>query len=103
LILQPLVENAVTHGLAGRARGGSLRVRARLHDASLELEVEDDGVGLGHSSRRGAGLALDTTRQRLGLRYGAAAALELGPSPKGGTRALLRLPCVVLPSTGSGS
>ena len=105
LILQPLVENAVTHGLAQRARGGTLRVSARAGDGVLELEVRDDGVGLGHSSRRGAGLALDTTRQRLALRFGAAAVLELMPAPSGGTRALLRLPRTpgVLPSTGSGS
>lgn len=105
LILQPLVENAVSHGLAGRARGGALHVRAHAGDGVLELEVRDDGVGLGNSSRRGAGLALDTTRQRLALRFGASAALELTPVPNGGTRALLRLPRTpgVLPSAGSGS
>jgi hypothetical protein len=92
LILQPLVENAIRHGLAGRARGGRLRVRARDAGDALELEVEDDGVGLGNSSQRGAGLALDATRQRLALRYGAAASLELAPAAGGGTRALLRLP-----------
>jgi hypothetical protein len=105
LILQPLVENAVTHGLAERARGGALQVSARAGDGVLELEVLDDGVGLGHSSRRGAGLALDTTRQRLALRFGAAASLELGSVSSGGTRALLRLPLTarVLSSTASGS
>lgn len=92
LILQPLVENAIRHGLAGRARGGALRVRVRRAGAALELEVADDGVGLGRSSQRGAGLALDTTRQRLELRYGGAASLALEPAPGGGTRALLRLP-----------
>jgi hypothetical protein len=105
LILQPLVENAVSHGLAGRARGGTLQVRASASDGVLELEVRDDGVGLGNSSRRGAGLALDTTRQRLALRFGASAALELTPVPSGGTRALLRLPRApgVPPSRGSRS
>lgn len=97
LSLQPLVENAVSHGLAGRARGGALRVRARASGSALELEVEDDGIGLGNSTRRGAGLALHTTRQRLELRYGTAAALELTPAPSGGTRALLRLPLLPLP------
>lgn len=92
LILQPLVENAVTHGLAGRVRGGALSVRARVAGGLLELEVEDDGVGLGGSSRRGTGLALETVRERLRLRFGEVAALELGPAPGGGTRALLRLP-----------
>ncbi|HTV18866.1 MAG TPA: histidine kinase [Polyangiaceae bacterium] len=103
LILQPLVENAVRHGLSGRARGGALRVRAREADGSLELEVEDDGVGLGNSTQRGAGLALDTTRQRLQLRYGAAATLELSALPSGGTRARVRLPRAVLTSPNSGS
>jgi len=101
LILQPLVENAVRHGLAGRARGGKLRVRARDVGDALELEVEDDGVGLGNSSQRGAGLALDTTRQRLALRYGAAASLELGPVAGGGTRALVRLPRLAARESGA--
>jgi signal transduction histidine kinase len=92
LILQPLVENAVTHGLSDRKRGGSLRIEVRSTRGELELEVIDDGVGLGNSSRRGSGLGVETTRQRLRLRYGNAAALELTKVASGGTRALLRLP-----------
>jgi LytS/YehU family sensor histidine kinase len=92
LSVQPLVENAIAHGLAGRARGGTLVVRAQRSGGSLSIEVEDDGVGLGASSRRGAGLALQTLRQRLRLRYAERAALELEPAPGQGTLARLRLP-----------
>jgi LytS/YehU family sensor histidine kinase len=92
LIVQPLVENALAHGLAGRARGGKLVVRAQRSGDSLSIEVEDDGVGLGASGRRGAGLAIETLRQRLRLRYGDRAAFELGPAPGEGTLARVRLP-----------
>jgi signal transduction histidine kinase len=95
LIVQPLVENAIGHGLAGRVRGGTLVVRAQVGGGSLlSIEVEDDGVGLGASSRRGAGLALQTLRQRLRLRYAERAALDLVPAPGAGTLARLRLPLV---------
>jgi two-component sensor histidine kinase len=94
LILQPLVENAVTHGLSDRKQGGSLRIEVRRAQGTLELEVVDDGVGLGNSTRRGSGLGVENTRQRLRLRYGQAAALELSSVAGGGTRALVRLPLV---------
>jgi len=94
LIVQPLVENAIGHGLAGRARGGRLVLRVQSSGGSLSIEVEDDGVGLGASSRRGAGLALETLRQRLRLRHAERAALELVAAPGGGTLARLRLPLV---------
>lgn len=94
LIVQPLVENAIGHGLAGRARGGRLVVRAQSSGGWLSIEVEDDGIGLGASTRRGAGLAIQTLRQRLRLRYAERAALELVPAPGAGTLARLRLPLV---------
>jgi LytS/YehU family sensor histidine kinase len=98
LVLQPLVENAVTHGLSERARGGSVIIRAESSGGELTLSVMDDGVGLGRSSRAGSGLGIETTRQRLRLCYGEAASLELSPVRPGGTLARLRLP---LPKTAS--
>lgn len=92
LVLQPLVENAVTHGLSGRAEGGSVVIRAESSRAELTLSVEDDGVGLGGSSREGSGLGVETTRRRLKLCYGEGASLELSSPPAGGTLALMRLP-----------
>jgi signal transduction histidine kinase len=106
LVLQPLVENAVTHGLSDRANGGSVWLRARATERDLELEVADDGVGYGGSSRKGSGLGIESIRKRLKLCYGDRASLELsspaasspavsGPAvsgPESGARAVIRLP-----------
>jgi signal transduction histidine kinase len=91
LVLQPLVENAVTHGLSDRANGGSMWLRARATDADVELEVVDDGVGFGGSSRKGAGLGIESIRKRLELCYAGQASLELS-SPGVGARVMIRLP-----------
>lgn len=91
-LLQPLVENAVRHGLAPRARGGRLRIAARLAQGRLELLVEDDGVG--PSSRRPGrgGLGLANTRDRLAKRFHGAATFEAGPGPLEGFRVAMTLP-----------
>jgi two-component system LytT family sensor kinase len=68
LILQPLVENAIRHGITRRIAAGTVRVRAWEHGGRLELAVEDDGVGLGEAVREGIGLSI--TRARLGQLYG---------------------------------
>jgi sensor histidine kinase YesM len=94
LILQPLVENAVRHGIAPRSEGGRIMVRARRVASGLELEVEDDGPGLSATlpgrSREGLGLA--NTRARLAALYGPGHRLELGAGEHGGLRAQVRLP-----------
>jgi LytS/YehU family sensor histidine kinase len=96
MILQPLVENAVKHGLAPRRAIGHIEVAARRGADRLELWVRDDGVGLvgnGHPSanaRRGLGLA--NTRARLAELYGSSATLELMSGDKGGTVARLSVP-----------
>jgi LytS/YehU family sensor histidine kinase len=98
LILQPLVENAVAHGIAPRKRGGTLRIDARLDRDELLVEVGDDGVGL---PRQGAdpiheGHGLGNVRQRLKTLYGEAASIEILPGPEGiGTVARLRIPLAV--------
>jgi hypothetical protein len=92
LVLQPLVENAVIHGLSGRSQGGTVTIVADRHADELRLIVGDDGVGLGNSSRRGAGVGVETTRRRLHLLYGSAAQLQLEAPSTGGTRAVMRLP-----------
>lgn len=92
-LLQPLVENAVRHGLAPRASGGSLRIQARLEGNALCLAVEDDGVGLrqGKPGRTGA-LGLANTRERLAQHYGSRARFEAGARPGGGFRVTMVLP-----------
>ncbi len=93
LLLQPLVENAIHHGLEPKLDGGRVRVTVRRDGDALLLEVQDDGLGLDAPKRRssGNGVALDNIRQRLQGRWGDQATLTLAPAHPG-TRATLRLP-----------
>jgi len=94
LILQPLVENALKHGLSRRARPGSLTIRARVLDGVLEMAVVDDGVGLpaGFPSNPPRGIGIDNVRARLLRHYGEAAQFSLGPGDQGGVTARIAVP-----------
>jgi signal transduction histidine kinase len=97
MLLQPLVENAVLHGLERKLEGGGIEVTARLDGAHLLIEVRDDGLGPGRAAPRpGHGLALTNLRERLRSRYGDAASLDVMPAHPG-TRATLRLPLSAQP------
>ncbi len=94
LLLQPLVENAVHHGLEPKVEGGSVRVFATIHEGQLQVHIDDDGLGLEHARRpvrAGNGVAMANIRTRLQTRYGGEAALVLMPLAEG-TRVLLSLP-----------
>jgi len=94
LLLQPLVENAIHHGLEPKVDGGRLHVSARAEDRTLVLEVADDGLGLApgpRRRRRGNGMALENLRERLAAQYGGDASLTLTDTAPG-TCATLRLP-----------
>ena len=101
LLLQPLVENAIHHGLEPKLEGGRVQLRAWVEQDRLWISVDDDGLGLDaprRPGRAGHGIALDNIRQRLATRYGERASLQLqARSP--GTRALLCLPYQTLPVT----
>ena len=103
LILQPLVENAVRHGIATRPGPGSITIAAREAQGSLELSVvdraersvsselptsEDPPPVARADDDRGSGIGLDNTRRRLSQLYGAAARLRLEPLPDGGGTAV---------------
>lgn len=94
LMLQPLVENAIAHGLEPRAAGGSIDIHAERIGQRLQVVVEDDGVGFQSSAmqRPGQGLGLDSVRSRLKLRYGDTASLHITARDGGGTRITLSLP-----------
>ena len=98
LILQPLVENAVRHGIAPRPQGGRLWIRARRAAGRLVVAVEDDGAGWRAEAPEGVGLA--NTRARLAARYGQAASLDVIARDEGGTTVTLTVPAD--PAAGQG-
>jgi LytS/YehU family sensor histidine kinase len=91
-ILQPLVENAVVHGISRRAATGHIEVGARVEGGRLKLWVSDDGPGLFGASPRRHGIGLSHTRQRLTQIYGGEQALEIDSPEGGGYHARLCLP-----------
>ncbi|MCK6544507.1 histidine kinase [Myxococcota bacterium] len=92
LILQPLVENAIKHGVAARRGAGRVLVRAERSDERLVLTVEDDGPGPGASAHVGARSSHDDLRARLGLLYGGTGKLVTDRGPLGGFRVCVELP-----------
>lgn len=91
MILQPLVENAIRHGIAPRESGGTVGVSARRDGEFLSLAVQDDGVGMkGEDTPSGIGLA--NTRARLRHMYGDAYAFAMSEPEGGGLTVALRLP-----------
>lgn len=95
LILQPLVENAVVHGLEPKIEGGRLLLRGRADAGCLELSVEDDGLGLTAAAAvrgNGSGTAIANIRERLQQRFGSLATLDIDPLAAQGVRARLRMP-----------
>jgi len=95
LLLQPLVENAIKHGLEPSVTGGRIEVVAARSGASLVLTVRDTGVGLSSGTGdEGTNFGLRQIRERLATHYGGAASLSLDPAgdAAGGTAAVIRLP-----------
>jgi sensor histidine kinase YesM len=93
LLLQPLVENAVRHGISQKPGAGHISIRAERNGNDVHLEVVDDGPGPDAGGEHGNGLGVRNTRARLASRYGAAAGLTVEAAPGGGTRAVVILPC----------
>jgi sensor histidine kinase YesM len=105
MLLQPLLENAVKHGIEPKVGGGRVDLIARVEGGRLRIEVRDDGAGLGtgvlpsppgggaggEGSQTGTGLA--NVRARLAALYGDAGHLALVENPNGGVTASLELPC----------
>ena len=96
LLLQPLVENSIRHGITHRASGGTIRVRITSVGNMLEIDVVDNGVGPGgrrsREKRRGTGLGLANTATRLNHLYGDNHVFETGPVQEGGFAVHLSIP-----------
>jgi len=106
MLLQPLVENSIKHGLAPKIEGGSIFLRSRLSDSKLIIEVEDDGVGMGAANLLerptglgGTGIGMANVAERLKVLYGDTARMTIDSREGKGTLIRLRLP--VLESEGS--
>jgi LytS/YehU family sensor histidine kinase len=92
MLLQPLVENAIQHGIAPRAAGGRIVIAARRRQERLVLEVLDDGVGGSRGVPLREGVGLGNARARLRSLYGAAHVFSAAPRPEGGFCVYIELP-----------
>ncbi len=92
LILQPLLENAVRHGIEPHAKPGRIELRAQRADGELTLEVSDNGAGVADADAVREGVGLSNTRARLRTLYGEAHRFALGNRPEGGLRVRLTIP-----------
>jgi two-component system LytT family sensor kinase len=98
MLLQPLVENSIKHGLEPRIAGGTVTLRSRLERSRLIIEVEDDGVGIApgrtHSSGvlQGNGIGMKNVRERLEVLYGDAALFDVTSRPGRGTKVTIAFP-----------
>ncbi len=92
LVLQPLVENAIRHGIEPRARPGVIELRAQRRGGMLDLRVSDNGDGLRDHEPAVEGVGLSNTRARLRELYGEAHRLELSNGRSGGLSVWLTIP-----------
>jgi two-component system LytT family sensor kinase len=104
MILQPLVENSIRHGLAPKVGGGRIVLRSRRADGRTVIEVEDNGLGMtgerleqvySGADGRGSGIGLRNVSERLRVIYGDQAGFELTSDPGRGTVARIEIPDLV--------
>ena len=102
MLLQPLLENSIKHGLEPRIEGGTVTLRSRmLEDGRMLVEVEDDGVGMapgrasaGEIARPGTGIGMRNVRERMEVLYGPGAEVEMESRPGRGTKVMLKMPVI---------
>ena len=95
MLLQPLVENSIKHGLSSMVEGGSIYLRSRLSDSKLIIEIEDDGVGMAATqpgNTRGSGIGMANISERLQVLYGDTALMTIDSGEGKGTLVRIRLP-----------
>jgi two-component system LytT family sensor kinase len=104
ILLQPLIENSITHGLEPRIQGGTVTLRSRLEGDRVFIEVADDGVGIGNRPasalrREGAGIGMKNVQERLEVLYGSQARFNVVSNPGRGTLVSIEIPSVLPGST----
>jgi two-component system LytT family sensor kinase len=102
MLLQPLVENSIKHGLSSKIDGGSIYLRSKLSDSHVTIEVEDDGVGMGSAQMLEppagfgeGGIGMANVAERLKVLYGDSARMTV--DSRNGTGTLVRLRLPILP------
>jgi two-component system LytT family sensor kinase len=114
MVLQPLIENSIKHGLEPRLEGGTVTLRSRVQGGRLVVDVEDDGVGIMPAraaavgavtaqSRSGNGIGMKNVRERLEVLYGGEARFEVESRPGRGTRVTLEMPMMYYSTDGDGA
>ncbi len=105
MLLQPLVENSIKHGLSPKIDGGEICIRSRMTDSMLVIEVEDDGVGMGAAQMLepptgigGSGIGIANVAERLKVLYGDAARMVIDSRHGRGTAVRIHLPVVAEPA-----
>jgi two-component system LytT family sensor kinase len=95
MILQPIVENSIKHGLAGKVDGGIVRLRAWIEGTRLHISIEDDGVGI-QESKLGtlfeSGIGVSNVNERLRVLFGAEYRMAIDSTPGQGTRTIIEIP-----------
>ena len=102
MLLQPLIENSIKHGLEPRISGGTVTLRSKITEGKLMVEVEDDGVGMApeHDNaalasglvRPSTGIGVRNVRERMAVLYGELASVEINSRPGRGTKVTLLMP-----------
>lgn len=95
MLLQPLVENCIRHGLSGKVEGGTIRVRSQLADGRLHISVEDDGVGIPEvklATLLEQGIGVSNVNERLKVLFGTDYRMFIDSKPGAGTRIEIQLP-----------
>ena len=102
MLLQPLIENSIKHGLEPRISGGTVILRSKILDGRLLIEIEDDGVGIEPGGttrspvsgleREGSGIGMRNVRERMSVLYGDDAQVEIVSRPGRGTKVRLLMP-----------
>jgi signal transduction histidine kinase len=92
MLLQPLVENAIRHGVEPKMEGGEVSVQAGAEEGRLVVTVSDTGLGWAAAGAGGGGVGLANVRERLAAAYGREASLQVADVPGGGVSVALRLP-----------
>jgi len=106
MLLQPLVENSIKHGISSKIDGGSITLRSRISDTKVIVEVEDDGIGMGAAQLLekptglgGTGIGMANVAERLKVLYGDTARMTIDSREGKGTLVRLRMP--ILETAGS--